>query len=123
MTEYELTDVVMSRFGLMTEQASLYFALVSGYLFVAWMVGARLSRFQVSVINGLYVIWIASITQGYISAASAVVDLESAINRIGSVSSDPIDTYYGTYAFAVVQIVGLIASLFFMWSVRHPRDE
>jgi len=123
MTEYELTDVVMSRFGLMTDQASLYFALVSGYLIVAWVVGARLSTIQVSVINGLFVVWIVSITQGYVSAASAVVELEKAISQIASASPDSIDTYSGTYAFAVVQILGLVASLFFMWNVRHPKTE
>jgi len=123
MTEYELTDVVMSRFGLMTDQASLYFALVSGYLIVAWVVGARLSTIQVSVINGLFVVWIVSITQGYVSSASAVVELERAISQLASTSSDAIDTSSGTYAFAIVQIVGLIASLFFMWNVRHPKTE
>jgi len=32
MTEYEMTDIIVSRFAHITEQASLYFALVSGYL-------------------------------------------------------------------------------------------
>jgi len=107
----------------MTDQASLYFALVSGYLIVAWVVGARLSTIQVSVINGLFVVWIVSITQGYVSSASAVVELERAISQLASTSSDAIDTSSGTYAFAIVQIVGLIASLFFMWNVRHPKTE
>ena len=43
MTEYEMTDIIMSRFSNMTEQASLYFALVSGYLLSAFTIPMALA--------------------------------------------------------------------------------
>ena len=56
MTEYEMTDIMMSRFATMTDQAALYFALVSGYLIAAFVVGARLTRLQVIMVKGLFLI-------------------------------------------------------------------
>jgi len=64
MTEYEMTDIIMSRYAQMTEQASLYFALVSGYLITAYVVGSRLTRLQVTVINTLYCLWTVGILGG-----------------------------------------------------------
>jgi hypothetical protein len=122
MTEYEILDVIVSRFSSMTEQASLYFALVSGYLIMAYLVGSRLSRLQVSVINGLYFVWIFGIIGGYTTTVGAVVDLESALLDLERTSTRVSNTVYA-YSFAVVQVAGLLASLVFMWSVRHPRTE
>jgi hypothetical protein len=122
MTEYEILDVLVSRFSSMTEQASLYFALVSGYLITAYLVGAKLTRLQVSVVNGLYVVWVLGIIGGYTTTVEAVVDLETALLALDRTSSEVSNTLY-SYSFTIVQIVGLLASILFMWSVRHPKSE
>ena len=124
MTEYEMTDVIMSRFGQMTDQASLYFALVSGYLVTAYLVGARLTKFQVTVINSLFLLWTAGILGGYMSTVRDTLVLEAAIREIGNVmiGGSMGDSTYA-YSFAVVQAVGIVASIAFMWSVRHPRTN
>ena len=121
MTEYEILDVIVSRFSSMTEQASLYFALVSGYLITAYLVGAKLTRLQVSVVNGLYVVWVLGIIGGYTTTVGAVLDLETALVALAKTSSKVSNTLYA-YSFAVVQVVGLLASILFMWSVRHPKE-
>jgi hypothetical protein len=120
MTEYEILDVIVSRFSSMTEQASLYFALVSGYLITAYLVGSKLTRLQVSVINGLYIVWILGIVGGYTTTVGAVVDLERALMSLGETSSTASNTFYA-YSFSVVQLAGLIASIVFMWAVRNPK--
>lgn len=125
MTEYEMTDIIMSRFGHMTEQASLYFALVSGYLITAYVVGARLTRLQVTVINTLYCLWTIGILGGYINTVSDTIELEQAIRGVGTTptAGKMSDSTFAAYSFAIVQAIGIIASLVFMWSVRHPKSE
>ena len=124
MTEYEMTDVIMSRFGHMTDQASLYFALVSGYLVTAFLVGSQLSRLQVTVINVLYCLWVAGILGGYITTVGDTLALESAIrNTYSTESSIGVGDSTYAYSFAVVQAIGLAASLVFMWSVRRAKAE
>jgi len=125
MTEYEMTDIIMSRFGHMTDQASLYFALVSGYLITAYVVGARLTRLQVTVINTLFCLWTLGIFGGYINTVSDTIDLEQAIRGVGAtlMTGSISDSTFAAYSFAIVQAVGIIVSLIFMWSVRHPRAD
>lgn len=125
MSEYEMTDVIMSRFGHMTEQASLYFALVSGYLVTAYFLGARLTKLQVSVVNILFCLWTFGILGGYINTVGDTIQLETAIREIGvsPVAGKVSDSTFAAYSFAVVQLFGILASLVFMWSIRHPKNE
>jgi len=121
VTEYEMIDVIMNRFAHMTDQASLYFALVSGYLITAYLVGARLTRFQVSVISLLFLLWTVGILGGYMNAVKDTLILEAAIREEGQVVRLSDSTY--AYSFAVVQALGILASFAFMWSVRHPKEK
>jgi len=125
MTEYEMTDIIMSRYAQMTEQASLYFALVSGYLIAAYVVGSRLTRLQVTVINTLYCLWTVGILAGYINTVNDTIKLEQAIRsvRVTRTAVNISDSTSAAYSFAIVQAIGIIASLVFMWSVRHPKAE
>ena len=131
MTEYEMTDIIMSRFSNMTEQASLYFALVSGYLITAYLIGGRLTRLQVSVVNGLFILWTVGIASGYNTSVAAVVELETAIGHLNSRTiSDNLGAgalgsgnALSAHLFTIVQLIGIIASLVFMWSVRHPKTK
>ena len=68
MTGYEMIDIIMSRFEQMTEQASLYVALVSGYLITAYVVGARLSLLH----RELTWTWCLTTYMGSIHAVSRV---------------------------------------------------
>ena len=125
MTEYEMTDIIMSRYAQMTEQASLYFALVSGYLITAYVVGSRLTRLQVTVINTLYCLWTVGILGGYINTVNDTIELEQVIRSVWATTTagNISDLTSAAYSFAIVQTIGIIASLVFMWSVRHPRTE
>ena len=124
MTEYEMTDIIMSRFSNMTEQASLYFALVSGYLITAFLIGERLTRLQVTLINSLFILWTLGILMGYNTSVAAVVDLDTAIRQLQSPSvGSNLGNSASAHIFSVVQAMGIIASLIFMWSIRHPKKK
>jgi hypothetical protein len=123
MTEYEMMDVIVNRFATMTDQAALYFALVSGYLIAAFFVGARLTRLQVIVVNSLFIMWTVGLLMGWSTALEATLDLDAAIRQLESptVGSTMDGAATSAYLFSIVQTIGIIASLIFMWSVRHPR--
>ena len=120
-----MTDIIMSRYAQMTEQASLYFALVSGYLITAYVVGSRLTRLQVTVINTLYCLWTVGILGGYINTVNDTIELEQVIRSVWATTTagNISDSTSAAYSFAIVQTIGIIASLVFMWSVRHPKTE
>ena len=123
MTEYEMMDVIVNRFSTMTDQAALYFALVSGYLIAAFFVGARLTLLQVFVVNSLFIMWTVGLLIGWSTALEATLDLDAAMRQLESptVGSTMNSAAASAYLFSIVQTIGIIASLIFMWSVRHPK--
>lgn len=123
MTEYEMADILMSRFATMTDQAALYFALISGYLVVAYLAGTRLTRLQVVVVNSLFVIWTLGLLVGWSTSVEAALELETALFQSGSKAVTSNANFTSAYSFSLVQLIGIIASLIFMWSVRHPKAK
>jgi hypothetical protein len=59
-----------------------------------------------------------SMLTGALSIESALEHMNSTFDFGGGVG-----TSLTVYGFLAVQIGGLIASLYFMWSVRHPKEE
>ncbi|MEP5623328.1 MAG: hypothetical protein ABJP82_12215 [Hyphomicrobiales bacterium] len=125
MTEYELGEMLHAQSAQMWQAGQMYFTLVSAYLVVGYLVGGKLSRAQVGVITGLYLVWIASIVTGQFASGEAYVNLQRELREMGSLatSTGSHESPITIFSFIFVQIVGVIASLWFMWSVRHPKSE
>ena len=104
----------------------MYFTLVSAYLVVAFLVGAKLSRVQNLIVTGLYFVWTVGIMQSQYSTSIQMIGITDQLLSLSSsfLSADVgTQTQAGVYSFLVVQLLGLFASLYFMWSVRHPKTE
>ena len=56
MTEYELLDLVAGANDSMYDSTTLFLSLVSGYLLVAYLVGAKLTKTQATIISTLFVV-------------------------------------------------------------------
>ena len=125
MTEYEIRDVMFGYFETMNDQAAMYFTLVSAYLITSYLVGAKLSTRQITIINTLYILWIL----GTINAVyTMMVGLEPIYDQLLVAAEYEIEgvadrSGWAVGSFLVVQVGGVLASLYFMWSVRHPKTE
>ena len=102
---------------------SIYLTIVTGYIIVAYLVGTKLTRLQVAIATGIYLV--AYIFESLI--------LTTIIRTIGKQSSqllllDPavaigmMAQARAPYIGLVILIAGLIAPLWFMWSVRPPKS-
>ena len=99
--------------------------LMSGYLVVAYLVGEKLTRAQVMIINLLYVIGALTVVAGHSQYMADVM-----LARLQAHVSDPqvfvaVDSAQLTLipaTLALVNISLITASLYFMWSIRHPRS-
>ena len=125
MDEFELRELLFATFEQMDSSATMYFTLVSAYLIVSFVAGDKLTRPQLAIVTTLYVLWVLGTVNTMYSMLTGALSVESALEKInatfdfgGGVGTSP--TVYG---FLAVQIGGLIASLYFMWSVRHPKPE
>ena len=76
MSAFELNDLMMSWYAMMGQDASMYLALVSGYLLVAHYIGAKLSRAQSVVINVFFTVWTMLHVLALFSEMRAVVEIQ-----------------------------------------------
>ena len=122
MTEAELVEHLMAWFAQISGDADRYFTLVSAYLIVAYLVGNKLSLLQLSIINTLYVLWTGGIIVGSFSAVESLGIIEDRLALLNS-DFDGSRGVTGVYNVIAVYLGGVLASLIFMWSVRHPKTE
>jgi hypothetical protein len=124
MTEYEMGEMMHAQSAQMWTAAQMYFTLVSGYLIVGYLVGAKLTRAQASVISTLYLVWVIGTVIGQVTAGSTYMQLQMALSELDSLAvSNTGETPATLFAFWLFQFLGIVASLWFMWSVRHLNTE
>ena len=124
MTAYELNDLMMDWYGMMGQDADMYLALVSGYLIVAYSMGDKLSSVQAMIINVFFTVWTGSHVMAIFSEMGAVQDIQKMLIDMDAYSfQTPKESLAIVSVFAAIQIGGIVASLYFMWTVRHPKTE
>jgi hypothetical protein len=122
LTEYELADLAMNWQATTTPTTALFVTIASGYLIAAWMVGERLTRAQVTLINFLFGIFQLGVLSGWAGRWIQTYDYTSALTSI-----DP--AFYGTGPTAVlvlfgsVMLISIPGCLKFMWDIRHPKAD
>jgi hypothetical protein len=134
MTEYEIAELAVSTQELYWQQAQVlqgtleqvfntfeYFGtLLFGYLMVAYFIGAQLTRVQVGILTTLYLFWVVrlGVVMNIILNGGQIT-----IGEMRKISPDlilPNAPVWGPYAILTFLT---LASLYFMWTVRHPKTE
>jgi hypothetical protein len=138
MTEYEIADLALStqegirqQVGLVQETASLaltslsvYFTLIFGYLIVAYFIGANLTRVQNAILTLLYLSIVILNRFAFLEIQQAGKDLSLGLMELmPDARQAALLTDSGIVISTVVFAASIIASLYFMWRVRHPKTE
>ena len=139
MTEYEIADLAASKIFQIQGQISLlqvqvgtiadgiqqFMTILFGYIAAAYFVGSTLERRQMWIFTGIYVLW-----QFWVIATIAIkgnvlylqldrlTDFQGTITVLGD--TVPV-LIRGTLIMFL--LAALIASLYFMWSIRHPKTQ
>jgi len=126
MTEYEIRDLFASTVSGSSEILSILISVISAYLIVSWLVGAKLTRPQVVWVNLLFITFSSMIvlrwTTGYRVAMYLQQDFiqlnpDITAGLIVEITPERIAGITCIYAAAI------LGSLKFMWDVRHPKTE
>jgi hypothetical protein len=125
MTESDWVEMYGMAFSASATYFTVLISIVSGYLVVAYFVGERLTKTQVSIMNAMYLAVAATNISG---TYTAIYDFMFARNQMAS--QIPEFAVYGVVAniyfwalFNVILSSLLVsASLIFMWQVRHPKE-
>jgi hypothetical protein len=122
MTEYELADLINSSTGNATPVLMGFMTSVTGYLVLTWFTGDKLKRSQAAMVSTLFVIYSGLFIIAWAARFQSALMYQNELNAInpergGLISQELI------YGVVVVLVVIVIASLKFMWDIRHPKAE
>lgn len=131
MTEFEAEilrndvagNILMMGDGIASHIA-IYLTLISGYLIAAFLAGDRLSKVQVSIATALYTLaylFQSLILLAYFRTASRSIGYYQTLNPTSGVGL--IGDVGGGYLGLTVVILVYIASIWFMWNVRHGNNS
>ena len=126
MTGAEWLEMYQSAYSNAQAASAIHFTLVSGYMVVAYVVGAKLTRLQVTIANLLY---ICSVTSNLASIGFNVRDALLArfyaaelVAELPTVAA-PETISVAIWSVMLVYVALVIGSLAFMWQIRHPGSD
>jgi hypothetical protein len=123
MTEAEVLEVAGIWSGNILTAFTIYISFTFAYLAAVFYVGDRLTSLQSVCTSGLYFFAATSamLAQiGYMQAQFTLLrETPNALDGIFLVMAGDFWTPY----IAIMQATGVFLSLYFMWSVRHPKSE
>lgn len=122
MTEVEAIEVLYTIGANVSDSASTYLTTVTGYLIAAYFIGRELSRFQTIVISALFLLFtfsfIGAIYAGLNNILAITTQYPVQIHGWLNYASKPLNMLL-----VVVDSLGVIVALIFMWNIRHPKRD
>ena len=122
MTEYELADLVASTISNSLIIAPILISVASAYLVVAWVVGSKLDRSQVLLINTLFVGFIALFGLSWARRIQVALSYQEALLQVNPDRMAEIGVWLPPAAL-IANFLTVLACLKFMWDIRHPKRE
>jgi hypothetical protein len=122
MTEAEAFEMALMASSNTVTTFTVYITFTFAYLIASFTAGARLTALQAFIASTLYVFSVLSTSLNTFSDLQYFkIAISHATNLTppGAVNSADFWIAY----LSVLQGAGIIASLYFMWSVRHPKKE
>ncbi len=110
------TEIVVEQLGGANGAMTLYLTVTSGYLLVAYLAGNELTRLQATIITCLYGVFAATNTVAVVSFFNAAI-------HYGHTYGTGRMPFWPPYIVGTMFSLGILASLKFMWDVRHPKTE
>jgi len=119
-----LIGLLQSQADLMANDGTMMTTLLFGYLIVAYFVGTHLTKVQSFIFSTLYVAAFLASTFSATNTALAAVGLQARFVEVSG-NSETIPTLTPMFVLlgVALKLSMFLASLYFMWSVRHPKTE
>ena len=122
MTEAEAIEAFSMLGANAISAFTVYISFTFGYLATAYFVGSKLTLFQSTVAGGLYIFSAGSAGLAQIVYIHGMLEVTK--NTVSVL--DNIFLWNGLFwvwNMAFIQAVGIVVSLYFMWSVRHTKTD
>lgn len=124
MTEYEISDLLLTNISIMYTDGATFMTLLSAYIVVVHLVGRILTRFQITFINFTFIGLATSNVMASLSLMNHTFDLEDELTELNSNSALIADV--GS-EFAVVNItfrtLVVLGAVIYMWQIRRSGES
>jgi hypothetical protein len=121
MTEIELIQAAQGAIDLVMDGSQWQLTMITGYLLIAYFIGAKLSMLQVAFVNFVFLLMhanaVASVVMGVLKESyytQQVLKISPETPSIGSLGDAAVITI-------VSSLIVTAGCLSYMWSVRHPK--
>lgn len=122
MTEYELADIIATYSSNTGSFFATYLTVLSGYLITAFVAGERLTIRQAIILNTGYIVATFVMIVAVYGAGSTQVHYTHKLLALAA-DSPQINREWVMSVTAIVMIGGVLASLYFMWSIRNTKKK
>ena len=122
MTVYETSDLLNGVISNQLAGQALFITIISAYLVVAYTVGDKLTKYQVSFINITFILFSLTGLRGGVALIELIYEY-SALKADLLQTGESMDTVgaLALWMIAGVRVMLVLGSLIFMWQVRHPK--
>ena len=125
MNLYEVSDLINSSTANLMASQTIFLSMITAYLVVAYTIGEKLTLYQVSVVNLIFTLSILNGTAGGVAGLEMLMDHIAASMEIQGIdeTGNVIRATVTSFVYVAIRLIFLVASLGFMWQVRHPKTE
>ena len=121
MTEAELVEAWGLFLGNSQTGLGLYLSLLTGYLIIAYLVGEKLTRSQVLIVSILYFFANSMISLWFFAWWSRALEFAMEAKQLNP-DRQVANSQGITLSITAFLFMAIVASLYFMWSVRRPKQ-
>ena len=122
MTEYELLDLVGTWKADTVSLATSFVSILFAYILVAYFAGAKLTRSQAVIVTVL-MLWHCSINLFQMQVnQQSIIEYHELIRAEWSAPAVR-NGMIMKWIIASAGVMSILAVLYFMWGVRHPKTE
>ena len=120
MSEAELWELYLLRESLVLEYLVFLTSAASAYLLVAYYIGEKLTRFPAYIISAFFVFTSIICIHNIHWKNVGMTEIQRQLGRENEFSQW---VNLESSLSIVLMIGGMLACLWYMWSVRHPKTE
>lgn len=120
-----LGSLIIGQMSSAGEAIQQFMTVLFAYLATAHLIGASLERRQVTIFTCLYLLWQFSTLLVFGIRSYSTSTTIAAVHALDAnvVAPPSILPQVITVSWVVLLLGALVASLYFMWAVRHPKSE
>ena len=124
MTEYEISDLLLTNTSIMYMDGAAFMTFLSAYIIVVHLMGRTLTRFQITFINFTFIGLAISSVLGWLSLMNRTSGLLKDLAELNSNSAFMVDAGAGaTVIYFTFRTLVILGALIYMWQIRRSDES